>query len=117
MSLKDSIRKATVGAKKNFRTTELDFEGNKVMFKQLSQRERKELIGRCKDESGDIDGIELQIWSVIYMTRDPETGETVYTEDDYESLNEQPAGGFVEKFAEAAIALMSGDNPKDSQES
>jgi len=117
MSLKDSIRKSTVGAKQTFRTSEIEWEGSKVGFKQLTQREKRELFQRCgKDADGNYDTVDLQIWATIYMTVDPETGEKVFTPEDYDLLNDQPSGSFVEAFSSAALKLLGGDDPKKSQE-
>ena len=104
MSLKDSIRKSTVGSKSEYKTIEMDFEGNTIVFRQASLRDRKEIIGRSVEDK-EVDGVALQVWAVIYLTHDAE-GNRVFDEADFDSLMEKPAGSFVDDFSEKALKLL-----------
>lgn len=104
MSLKDAIRKATVGSKAEYKTTEIEFEGQKVVFRQPSLKQRKDLIEKSVVNK-EIDGVSMQVWSVIYLTYD-EQGNRVFDEADYDALMNKPAGGFVDLFSEHALKLL-----------
>lgn len=123
MSLKD-IRKHTIGTKtklkeviKTFKTEDgIEFE---VLFRQPTRRDKKELIKKCSDENGMVEVIDLSTWAVIMLARDPETGERVFTDEDYDSFMEQASvDSFVEEFALEALRLVNGVNgePNDPKE-
>jgi len=112
MSLKDDIRKLTVGSKTEYKTTEITFEGQKVMFKQPSLRQRKDLIEKSVVNK-EIDGVAMQVWAVIFLTHDSE-GNRVFDEADYDSLMNKPAGSFVDTFSEHALKLLG--NPDEEEE-
>lgn len=115
MSLKD-IRKYTVGAKKNLKEVVKEFiteDGDKykVMFRQPTRKDKKALVKKCSDEDGMVDTIDLTTWAVIMLTYDPDTGERVFSDEDYDSLLEQASvGSFVDDFALEAIRLVNGIN-------
>lgn len=102
--MKDSIRKLTLGKKTEFRTVEFDYEGTKVVFRQPSLGDRKKLVAKATT-NGELDSVAFQVWTVIYLTYDEE-GNRVFDETDFDSMMEQPAGGFVDKFAEQAVGLL-----------
>ena len=105
MSLKNDLRSLTVGAKSEYRTIEIDYKGSKVVFKQPSLKQRKEIITKSIDKDGNVDGVAMQVYSVIHLTHDSE-GNKVFDEADYDALMEKPAGSFVDTFAESAMSLL-----------
>lgn len=109
--MKDSIRKLTLGKKSEFKTVEHDHEGEKVVFKQPSLGDRSKLV-RKSMVNGELDPVQFQIWSVIYLTYDQD-GNKVFDETDYDSLLAQPAGSFVDTFAEKATELL-GNSKEES---
>ena len=111
MSLRDDLRKLTVGSKSEYRTTEIDYRGQKVVFKQPSLKLRKEILNRSVVDK-EIDGVSVQVWSVIYLTQDAE-GNRLFDDADYESFMEKPAGGFVDTFSEHAMALLGNDEAEE----
>lgn len=115
MSLKDQIRKQTVGKKVNLRNKVVTFnEGKddeyKVKFTQPTRKVKKELYNRCVDENGMVDLTELQTWSVIYLSFDPETDEQLFGEGDYELFSSMPSDSWIDEYAEHALSLVSGLN-------
>lgn len=104
MSLRDNLRKITVGSKNEYKTLEMDYEGEKVVFKQPSLRQRKDLIERSVINK-EVDGVALQAWSVIYLTYDTE-GNRVFDDADFDTFMNKPSGSFVDVFAEKAMSLL-----------
>lgn len=103
-SLKDTIRNLTVGKKVDYKTVEMEYEGYKVVFKQPSQKIRRELFEKAtKGEKVDL--VALQVWTVIALTYDTE-GNKVFDDADFDTIMNQPAGGFIDLFAEKAIELL-----------
>ena len=49
------------------------------------------------------------VWSVIHNTYVPNTDELVFDELDYDSLVDNPTGGFVDEFSEVAARLVNVD--------
>ena len=114
MGLKNEIRKATVDAKVEFKKKTLDYKGNTVVFKQPTQKMRREIVDKAVDENGKVDPIMFNIWSVIYLTYDEEDN-PVFSAADEEGLAQQPSGGFVDTFAEYATSLMGNSQEEDKE--
>lgn len=116
--MSQSIRDLTLGAKSKFRTKEIEYEGTKVQFRQLSLRERKELLERSKGTDGEIDNTKLQVNAVIAMTVDPVTDKKVFTKADFDTMMDAPTGGYVDTFVEAAMSLWGAeeDSGKEQEE-
>jgi len=106
MSIRDSIRSATVGSKAEFKKEIVEFNGRKVEIRQPSVKVRRELFKRCMDDQGRVDSMDFLVWAVIYNTYVPGTDERVYDEEDYDAFISKPAGGFMDKFGEVASKLM-----------
>lgn len=106
MSTRDNIRKATVGAKKEFRKELTEWDGLEVEVRQPSVLSRRELLNACSDEEGNVDGQELMIWALIQNTYVPGTDEKVFDRADYDSIVNQPTGGFVDHFGKVALEVM-----------
>ena len=106
LKLKDVLRKATVGSNKVFKKSVMDFDGNSVEFRSVTVRDRDNIRNKATDKDGNIQMAAFQIWAIIFMTYVPESDERVFEEADFESLMSQPAGSFVDKFAEEALKLL-----------
>lgn len=104
MSLRDELRKITVGSKSDYKTIEIEYQGETVVFKQPSLKQRKEIIEKSV-VNREVDGVAMQVWSVIYLTHDAD-GNRVFDESDYDALMNKPAGSFVDKFSEHALKLL-----------
>jgi hypothetical protein len=105
MSLKDKLRDITLGAKKNFRTVEVDIEGETVVLKQLSVGERKEVAARSKGPDGEIDDTKYLL-NMIIATAHDEKGERVYSNADYNALLGMPEDGFLSKLSDGILSLI-----------
>lgn len=105
MSLKDNLRNLTVGSKSEYKTIEIDYQGETVVFKQPSLRQRKDIINKSIGDNKEVDGVSLQVWALIALSHDAE-GNKVFDEADYEALMEKPAGSFVDIFGENALKLL-----------
>ena len=113
MSLKN-IRAKTVGAKKNFNRIELDFDGDKVYFRQPSRKEVRE-IQKFASKDGDFDFTTFQLYSVIKLTEDAD-GTRVFSDEDFDSMINEPTGGWLDSFQEKALEVMSPTDPKPESE-
>lgn len=107
MSNAKAIRDKTLGAKKGFKTKNVQLEdGTEVEIRQPSIKRRKEIMNAVTDEQGNVDGGDLVVWAAIYCSFVPGENETVFSEEDYEALLEEPTGSFVDDFGQAALELM-----------
>lgn len=114
MGIKNNIRALTVDAKVEYKTTEITYEGNVVVFKQPSQAVRRQIIEKAL--AGErIDPVLFNVWSVILLTYDVD-GARVFNDTDEESFLNKPAGGFIDVFAEEATKLMGNTVADGSQE-
>ena len=120
MSTRENIRNKTLGAKKGFKSKEVECEGVKAEVRQPSIKRRKEILNSVTDEDGNVDGGDLIVWAAIYCTFEPGGNERVFSEEDYDAFLEQPTGGFVDEFGQAALELMNvsaeGKNSENSGE-
>lgn len=108
-SIKNALRKATIGTAKKFKKVKFTYEGNDFEFRGLTVRDRDDIRAKATDKEGNILGAAFQVWALIYMTYVPETDDKVFSPEDYDMLMSQPAGGFVDVLAGEALKLMSGD--------
>lgn len=106
VNVRDAIRQKTVGAKAQFRTKVVEYEGLEVEFRQPNLRDRKALIARSRGESGEFDAVEFQVWAVILNTYVAGTNELVFEDTDYEVIMNSPSGGFVDIFAAEIAELL-----------
>lgn len=109
MSDINKLRAITVGAAKQFKKEIKEWEGEKFEIRQPSVGQRASIMQRAKVATGDVEKMdlaELQIWSTICCVYDPESGDSVFNEADYDSLKNQPSGSFVDEFAQIALKLM-----------
>jgi len=104
VSIKD-IRSATLGAQNKFKTEDVEHNGIKVKVQQLSYGDRTALLEKCQ-KNDKVDTLKLQVYAVIYTVVDPDTGEKVFSEDDYETMIKQPSGGYVDTFSKAAFKVL-----------
>jgi hypothetical protein len=110
--LRNKLRAKTVGAKKDFRRTEVEFDGLNYEFVQPTLRGRKTIIEKSRNADGDTDDVLLSIYAVIELTVIPGTEERIYEDTDLESMLNSPAGSFVDVFAGKAVSVMLGaDSP------
>lgn len=113
MSIRDSIRGKTVGSKSEYRTIEHKFDGETVVFKQPSLRQRKQLIDKSV-VGKEVDGVTMQVWAVIMLTYDVD-GNQVFDDSDFDALMNKPAGSFVDEFSDKALSLL-GNAEKEEEE-
>ena len=115
MSVRDAIRKATLGTTAKFKSEKVKFNGVEVEIRQPSVKGRKELFHRCMDEAGRVDTMEFLTWGVIYNTYVPGTDELVFEDSDYDALVSRPSGGFLDKFGEVAARLMNEEEDSEKK--
>lgn len=115
MSIRDSIRSKTVGSKSEYRTIEMQYEGETIVFKQPSLRQRKQLVDRSIVNK-EVDGVLMQVWAVIMLTYDAE-GNQVFDESDFDSLMNKPAGSFVDEFSDKALSLLGNAEEEEPENS
>lgn len=108
------IREKTIGRPVQYKTRDIEYEGEKVVFRQPSQKIRKNLVKQAT-KNGDFDAIDFQVRLVIALTED-DKGKKVFEDTDYDSLMDQPSGGFLELFAEECMLLL-GNGQEQEEES
>lgn len=115
VSIKDRIRAKTVGKTSDFKVTEIDYEGEKVAFRQPNLRERQQLLNKAKDGKGEFDYIKFSVYSVIYCTYVPDLSERVFDEADFDTMMESNTGGFIDVFGKQVAEILNtaeSDDPK-----
>jgi hypothetical protein len=106
--LRDKLRAATVGAPKIFGKEIIEYLGEKFEVRQPSVGQRAMIMQKAKLASGDVEKMDLakmQIWATICCVY-TEDGEAVFSDEDYDSLENQPCGGFVDEFSPVVLRLM-----------
>lgn len=113
MSIREKIRSKTLGADKHFRSEIVKWDDIEVELRQPSNKARRNLLQKAKDESGNIDPLEFLVWATIEGTFVPGTNEKVFDDGDYDALMEQPVGSFLDVFGEKAVEVFTpGGKPK-----
>lgn len=108
MSKRDVLRSKTVGGAKKFRSKIVTVDGEDIEVRQLSVRDRLDVYNRST-KNGVLDPLQFQIWSIIATCYVPDTREKLFDDADYDSLMEQPTGGFVDQLSEAAIDMLNAE--------
>ena len=109
MSLRDAIRKATLGSQSEFKKEVVKWNGVEVELRQPSVKQRQELFKRCVGDGGKIDSLEFMTLGVIACTYVPGTDEKVFDDTDYDGIMARPAGGFLDKFGAQIAELTNVD--------
>jgi len=108
-SMRDILRAKTVGAKKQFKSEIVEWDGEKFEIRQPSVGQRGKILQASKVQTGDVEKMDfakLQAVAVICCTYVPGTNEQVFEEADLDALMELPAGSFVDEFSQVALRLM-----------
>lgn len=126
--IRSKIRSNTIGKASKFASEVIEINGEEIEVRQPSVKTRSILMKKSREttsnkvEVGDvsaedvlqsIDYGKMQVLSVIYCTFVPGTDERVFSEEDYDALINQPAGGFVDDISTVAMDLM---NAKPEEE-
>lgn len=117
---KQTLRNATIGKPKNFKKKIVEIDGNKFEVRQPTIGQRGEIRNRSMklnmaDGSGamDFDMFAFMICAVMELTYVPNTDEKVFSEEDYESLIQMPAGGWFDELTKEASALCNVSDDKE----
>jgi len=117
---KNKLREVTVGTQHTFKRETVEWEGQEFEIREPSVYVRGQIMnksgmGISKDNS-DINFSNAQIAAVIYCTYVPGTDDLVFSEKDVSMLQQQPSGGFVDKFSSVAMRLMNNEDAIDEDE-
>jgi len=120
VSKRDSLRKLTVGAEKDFANEIVEYNGDKFEIRQPSVSVRSKILKKASvsddfDDFGKVEFDKMQIYAVIYCTYVPDTDERVFDESDIPALKDQPTDSFVDDFAAAAMSLMNAKPQEDAK--
>jgi hypothetical protein len=105
-SAKDKIRAATVGSKRQFRSEVAIVNGVEIELRQPSIRVRKEIVALSKNEDGQVEMLEFLQRALIECAYVPGTDERIFDETDYDTINEHPTGGWVDKLTDKLLVLV-----------
>ena len=112
MSNRDTLRKATLGATREFRKEIVEWGGQRFELRQPTIKARATLQSKCMKIAGkdvQTDTLNFMVWSVIQNTYVPGTDDLVFEDGDFDSLVEDPTGGFLDAFFEVAAELTNID--------
>jgi len=119
MEMKEKLREITVGAPKNFKSETVEIDGVEFEVRQPSVEDRGKLMSKAGVTStrdlDDMDYASLQAYSVIYCTYVPGTDEKVFSEDDYETIKNCPAGSWVDQLNAPIMNLMNVQPEEDAK--
>jgi len=107
---RDRIRQATLGSKGQFQTETVEINGVNIQVKQPSVGERDELFDDIRDENGNLDHVKILTWGVIRLAHDPESGERVFDDSDYDAMMEHPTNSWVDTLGEAVLRVLNVEN-------
>lgn len=114
MSNKEALRSGALRSRPAKSKT-VDFEGQKYEVRAPSVRSRAQILRRAgvlDEKKKETDPGRMQVAAVIACTFDPESGERVFEEADFEALLEDPAGGVVDALAAPALEFLNTSNDK-----
>ena len=109
---REALRKATLGTKRTVKKEIVKLNDLEFEIRQPTILERANLRKKCvtiEDGREVINVFDFLVWSVIENTYVPETDERVFDAADYDTLMQNPSGGFMDKFGEIASNLMNVD--------
>lgn len=88
-------------------TVEINGETKRVGVRQVSLAKRNALRKIATSNGADA-GLRADVQAVIDAAVDPDSGEPLFEKAHFDSLMEQPAGGWVDVIAREAALLMRG---------
>jgi len=97
------IRKSLLAVPKRFDETEFEIEGQKVLIRKPSIKERNDLQKlSIKKEDGEpfFDHLAFRINSIISCCIDKDTRKPIFQKSDYGTLLSYPTGSWVDKVSE-----------------
>lgn len=107
------LRSKLLGAKSNFKTEEVEYEGDKYLVREMSLKQRRQLIKKCQDADKNLDGTLFQVHSIILCVTDTK-GAPVFESSDADAMLELPAtSGFIGVFSDAIAKLVGNDEEGD----
>ena len=127
MSIRDIVR--SKAANGEFRTKIVEIDGERILVKQPSVRGRNDLMELATKENGKIDMAKFLIWGLInncYIPddakgkdgkKDPDAGQKIWEDTDFDSLMAQPAGGWIDELGTVAAELLNVDEDLGNEES
>lgn len=128
--IRSKLRTITIGRPANFAKEVVEIDGEKIEVRQPSVKTRSILMKKSRDTSktkldkgevsaedvlATIDYGKMQVLAVIYCCFVPGTDEQIFSEEDYEALINQPAGGFVDDLSNVAMNLMNAKPEEDAK--
>jgi len=116
-SLRDNIRKATVGSKRTFKSEIVDLAGNKIEVRQLSISARRDYMDAAissKEGEREVDILKLQVNAIISSCYVPGTDDLVFESTDAKAIGDSVSGGYADEIWEA-VQRMSNVTLEDAK--
>lgn len=113
-SIKKSYRdKILAGSSKKGRT--FTHEDMELFFKFPTRRDKREIMTLATDAKGNVNHALFETWAAIKLTQIAETKENLFSEDDFDVIENLEMGGvFDEVCTEALLALLGEEtDPKE----
>ncbi len=110
----ENIRDAFLGAKGEFKTKKIEWQGHEIEIRELNAKQRGKVYKNAtvtKQKRGsdeiiqEIDSGYLNVWAVIYCCYNPKTNTRVFQETDFNALSSLPCS-VLDKLAKPALELL-----------
>lgn len=109
------LRSKLLGAKTQFKEVTVEHDGDTYVIREMSLKERRNLIKKCQGKDQQLDGTAFQIHSIITSVRDAK-GKKVFEDTDAAALEELPAtSGFIQVFSEAINKLVAPEEAEGNE--
>lgn len=94
---------------------EFELEDMKLFFKFPTRKDKRDIIALSTKDDWTTDPILLETWATIKLTQVAETKEQLFSNEDFEVIENLPLGSDFDKACgEAVMALLGADSdPKD----
>ena len=103
MDTQKNTRQALLAVPKKFSETEFEIEGQKVLLRKPSIKERNELQQMAvKDDDGKMsfDALAFRIQAIISLCIGVADRKPIFSRSDYDTLLSYPTGSWVDKISE-----------------
>ena len=110
--IRKSVRDKLLTGKKNG-GRKFTLDDMELFFSFPTRRDKREIIAKST-ENGQVNNALLEVYTAIQLTKIAETGEKVFTDEDFDVIDGLETGGeFDEVCAEALLALLGAEtDPK-----
>ena len=104
--MRDKIRAATIGQSQSFRSEIVKVNDVEIEVRQLTIKERSDVVKTFTDQKGDKDPLKMQIHEIIASCYVPNTNEKVFEDTDFEAMVSCYAGSYLDALYSSILELQ-----------